>query len=74
MKHKGAGHYPSGPINQHKALATGASLRSGNTSSRETVPDPWGGGKAVEGKVRKSGTSTGSRNSGGTVSHKVTPA
>lgn len=72
---KDTGYYPSGPINQHKALATGASLESCNTSDKETVPSPWGKGqKATEGRTNiKSGTSTGSPGSGRTVSHKVTP-
>jgi hypothetical protein len=70
---KGMTKYPSGPINQHKALATGASLPKCDTSNRETVPNPWGGQKGVPGKVRKSGTSTGNMSHHGTVSHKVTP-
>lgn len=70
---KGMTHYPSGPISQHKALATGASLTSGNTADKETVPHAWGGQKGVPGKTRKSGTSTGNMSKHGTVSHKVTP-
>lgn len=70
---KDIGYYPKGPINQHKALATGASLPSGNTANKETVPHPWGGQKGVPGKTRKSGTSTGNMSKYGTVSHKVTP-
>jgi len=73
---KNLGYYPKGPINQHKSLATGAGLRKGNTSDKETVPAPWGKGQsAAEGRTNiKSGTSTGSVGRGGTVSHKVTPA
>jgi hypothetical protein len=73
---KNIGYYPKGHINQHKALATGAGLRKGNTSNKETVPSPWGQGQsAAEGNTNiKSGTSTGSVGRGGTVSHKVTPA
>ena len=70
---KGMTHYPSGPISQHKALATGASLTSGNTANKETVPSPWGKGTSHPGKTRKSGTSTGNMSKHGTVSHRVTP-
>lgn len=49
--------YPEGPINQHKALATGAPLAKEDTSNK-------GGGferKGSHGSVHKSGTSTGKR-------------
>ncbi len=59
---KDIGYYPSGAINQHKALATGAALPKADTRNL----DPNGGsraGGAVQGTVHKSGTSTGdSRN------------
>ncbi len=73
---KNIGYYPKGHINQHKSLATGAGLRKGDTSDKETVPSPWGKGQsAAEGGTNiKSGTSTGSGGRSGTVSHKVTPA
>ena len=56
---KDIGYYPKGPINQHKALATGASLPECDTRD-------LGGGfdrkpTKVPGKIRKSGTSTGKR-------------
>ncbi len=52
--------YPKGPINQHKALATGASLPKANTSNKETVPSPWGDGKgAAAGRTNISSGSTG---------------
>jgi len=56
--------YPSGPINQHKALATGASLVTCDESDK-------GGGFKSDGpavkpsSIKKSGTSTGSRGKGG---------
>lgn len=56
--------YPSGPINQHKALATGAPLATCDESDK-------GGGFKSDGpaakssSVKKSGTSTGSRGKGG---------
>ena len=58
---KDIGYYPDGPINQHKALATGGKLAECDTSKSETVPDPWGKTGRHPGKVRKSGTSTGKR-------------
>jgi hypothetical protein len=51
--------YPSGPISQHKSLATGAGLTkapSGNSGRTGFEKQ----GSAKEGKIRKSGTSTGS--------------
>lgn len=68
--------YPKGPINQHKSLATGAPLRKGNTSDKETVPSPWGKGQsAVEGRTNiKSGTSTGSGGGKGVPKSNFTPA
>ncbi len=54
---KDIGYYPKGPINQHKALATGGKLPECDTRN-------LGGGfeeKGSHGSVRKSGTSTGSR-------------
>ncbi len=66
--------YPNGPINQHKSLATGASIETCDTSDKETVPSPWGKGTSHPGTVHKSGTSTGKMTKQGTISHKVTPA
>jgi len=57
---KNIGYYPKGPINQHKSMATGAGLRKCDTSDEETVPSPWGKGTSHPGKIRQSGTSTGS--------------
>ncbi len=51
--------YPAGEVNQHKSLATGAALET--VDSRDLDPSGWGEGEsAKEGKIRKSGTSTGS--------------
>ncbi len=58
------GKYPSGSLNQHKALATGAPLAKCDTRN-------LGGGfgsdgpAAKPGSIRKSGTSTGSGGSKG---------
>ncbi len=73
---KEVGYYPKGAINQHKAMAADdpGRMAKSDTSNKETVPDPWGSNKGVPGKVRKSGTSTGSMSRHGTISHKVTPA
>lgn len=72
---KDIGYYPKGPINQHKALATGAKLPKANTSNKETVPSPWGGGGATEGGTNiKSGTSTGSGGGKGVPKSTFTPA
>ena len=73
---KNIGYYPKGPINQHKSLATGAGLRKGNTSDKETVPSPWGQGqKATEGRTNiKSGTSTGSGGGKAVPKSTFTPA
>jgi hypothetical protein len=54
--------YPSGPINQHKALATGKSLPSCDTSVKcDRSTDGWGKSSSHPGRVHKSGTSTGSK-------------
>lgn len=56
---KDIGYYPKGPLNQHKALATGGSLES--TDTRNLDPSGWGpGGMGKGGRIVKSGTSTGS--------------
>ena len=57
---KNIGYYQTGPINQHKSMATGAGLRKCDESDKETVPNPWGGQSGVPGSIRQSGTSTGS--------------
>lgn len=57
---KNIGYYPPGPKNQHKAMATGEGLQKANTADKETVPSPWGKGTSHPGKIRQSGTSTGS--------------
>lgn len=52
--------YPPGAINQHKALATGGALEK--TDTKNLDPSGWGpGGHGKGGKIRKSGTSTGSK-------------
>ena len=70
---KATGYYPKGPINQHKALASGAPLVK--EESKDLDSNGWGpGGMGKGGRIVKSGSSTGSGyKSGGTVSHKTTP-
>ena len=55
---KDIGYYPKGPINQHKALATGASLPKAD--KRNLDPNGCGSGVSTKGSSHKSGTSKGS--------------
>lgn len=71
-KSHGMGKYPSGAINQHKALATGCTLRKPNTANKGGDVNLKGGmGKG--GKISSSGTTGGPR--GGKVPKStMTPA
>lgn len=54
-KSKGMGKYPSGPINQHKALATGCEMRKVNRKDLGGAVNLKGGmGKG--GRISSSGT------------------
>jgi hypothetical protein len=50
--------YPKGPINQHKALATGSALRKPNSK-------PMGGGVDLKGGMGKGGKISSSGDTGG---------
>jgi hypothetical protein len=56
--------YPKGPLNQHKALATGVALPKANTSDK-------GGGFGGEGGMGKGGTISSSGDTGGPRGGKV---
>ena len=59
-KSKGMGKYPSGAINQHKALATGCALRKPNSKDMGGAVNLKGGmGKG--GKISSSGDTGGPR-------------
>ena len=61
---KGMSKYPSGAINQHKSLATGASLPKANTKD-------LGGEVNLKGGMGKGGTISSSGDTGG--GYKTTP-
>lgn len=55
---KGMGKYPKGAINQHKSMATGASLPKANTADK-------GGDMNLKGGMGKGGTISSSGDTGG---------
>lgn len=55
---KGMSKYPKGALNQHKSLATGASLRKPNTADK-------GGAVNLKGGMGKGGTISSSGDTGG---------
>ncbi len=56
--------YPAGPLNQHKQLATGQSLRKANTANK-------GGDMNLKGGMGKGGTISSSGDTGGPRGGKV---
>jgi hypothetical protein len=57
---KAPGKYPTGPIRQHKALATGASLAKANLADKN--PTGWGpGGIGKGGTISSTGDTGGPR-------------
>jgi len=64
--------YPSGAINQHKALATGKSIAKANTSKKGGGFDA-GSGNCGPGSVSSSGD-TGGPKCGSVPASKMTPA
>lgn len=75
---KGMSKYPKGPVRQHHALATGASLAKPNTANKGGGFDKCGKGAAPAnmgkgGTISSSGTTGGPR--GGSIpASKMTPA
>ena len=68
-----AGRYPDSKyLNQHKQLATGAPLRQDDFKNLD--PCDMTKGQKMPNGIHKSGTSTGYKGMGGTISHKTTPA